>query len=287
MENSKPVVSIIVPCYNQAHYLEDTLDSVLEQTFSDWECIIVNDGSPDHTEEIALEWCKKDDRFKYHLKNNGGLPAARNTGVSMSTGRYILPLDSDDMLHQDYMKEMIKILDNNVELGIASSYRFFFSGNKQNILQIHKTKGAGVLDLLFENQLMPSSMYRRTCWEQVGGYDEKMRKGYEDWEFWISITKQGWKFKILEQPLFYYRKSTSSMLVTTNREYFIDVKEYIILKHADLYKSNFKRLVQVLIFNTKMHREKEQQLQYSMEYKIGKFITKPLKALGIFKVKDK
>lgn len=276
-------ISVIVPCFKQAHYLNDTLASVQNQTFQDWECIIVNDGSPDHTEEIALLWCEKDDRFKYHYKANGGLPAARNTGIFMSKGMYILPLDSDDMLHPDYMSETVRVLDNNLELGIVSCFRFFFSENKENILSIHKTKGTSVNDLLFENQLMPSSMYRKQCWDQVGGYDEKMIKGYEDWEYWISITKLGWEFEIIPKPLFYYRKSKSSMLMTTNRDHFIDVKEYIILKHSKLYKSNFDRLVKVLNSNTKMHRQKELKLQNSLEYKIGKFIVKPLRAMGILK----
>jgi hypothetical protein len=278
-------ISVIVPCYKQAHYLNDTLNSVLNQTFTEWECIIVNDGSPDNTEEVALKWCSRDDRFKYQHKINGGLPAARNTGVLISKGLYILPLDSDDILHPEYMGEMLKVLDTNLELGIASCHRFFFSGNTDNILQIHKTRGDNVDDLLFENQLMPSSMYRKECWTQVGGYDENMVKGYEDWEYWISITKLGWKYKIVEKPLFYYRKSTSSMLMTTNRDYFIDVKEYIILKHSDLYKLNFNRLVKVFTFSTKVHRQKELKLQNSLEYKIGKFLIKPFRILGIIKSK--
>ena len=285
MKNTPPLVSVIVPCFKQSHLLDETLQSVTNQSFTNWECIIVNDGSPDDTEEVALKWCSRDDRFKYQHKINGGLPAARNTGVLISKGLYILPLDSDDILHPEYMGEMLKVLDTNLELGIASCHRFFFSGNTDNILQIHKTRGDNVDDLLFENQLMPSSMYRKECWTQVGGYDENMVKGYEDWEYWISITKLGWKYKIVEKPLFYYRKSTSSMLMTTNRDYFIDVKEYIILKHSDLYKLNFNRLVKVFTFNTKVHRQKELKLQNSLEYKIGKFLIKPFRILGIIKSK--
>jgi glycosyltransferase involved in cell wall biosynthesis len=285
MKNTPPLVSVIVPCFKQSHLLDETLQSVTNQTFTEWECIIVNDGSPDNTEEVALKWCSRDDRFKYQHKINGGLPAARNTGVLISKGLYILPLDSDDILHPEYMGEMLKVLDTNLELGIASCHRFFFSGNTDNILQIHKTRGDNVDDLLFENQLMPSSMYRKECWTQVGGYDENMVKGYEDWEYWISITKLGWKYKIVEKPLFYYRKSTSSMLMTTNRDYFIDVKEYIILKHSDLYKLNFNRLVKVFTFSTKVHRQKELKLQNSLEYKIGKFLIKPFRILGIIKSK--
>ncbi|WP_374360648.1 glycosyltransferase family 2 protein, partial [Cloacibacterium sp.] len=75
-----PLISVVVPCYNQAQYLDECLQSVLNQTYQDWECIIVNDGSPDHTEEIAKNWVEKDTRFIYLSKENGGLSSARNAG---------------------------------------------------------------------------------------------------------------------------------------------------------------------------------------------------------------
>ena len=81
---NNPLVSIIVPCYNQAQYLPETLDSVLAQTYPYWECIIVNDGSPDNTEEIAKHYCEKDSRFKYVYKENGGLSSARNVSLHLT-----------------------------------------------------------------------------------------------------------------------------------------------------------------------------------------------------------
>ena len=78
------LVSIIVPCYNQAHFLDEALQSVLSQTYTNWECIIVNDGSPDNTENIAEKWLAVDSRFKYIKKDNGGLSSARNIGIKMS-----------------------------------------------------------------------------------------------------------------------------------------------------------------------------------------------------------
>ena len=97
------LISIIVPCYNQAHFLNEVLQSVLDQSYSNWECIIVNDGSPDNTEEIALVWCTKDKRFRYVKKENGGLSSARNAGITISQGEYILPLDADDKIYPSYL----------------------------------------------------------------------------------------------------------------------------------------------------------------------------------------
>ena len=97
------LVSIIVPCYNQAHFLNESLDSVINQSYPNWECIIVNDGSPDNTEEIAKKWCKNDKRFQYLEKENGGLSSARNAGIKISKGEFILPLDADDILHELFL----------------------------------------------------------------------------------------------------------------------------------------------------------------------------------------
>lgn len=83
-----PLISIIIPCYNQAQYLPETLQSVMEQVYPNWECLIVNDGSPDNTEEIALDWCRKDTRFRYLSKPNGGLSDTRNFGIKHSSGKY-------------------------------------------------------------------------------------------------------------------------------------------------------------------------------------------------------
>ena len=93
-----PLISVIVPCYNQAQYLDDCLQSVLDQTHQDWECIIVNDGSPDNTEEVAKKWLAKDSRFKYLYKENGGLSSARNAGIKDSIGQFIFFLDCDDKI---------------------------------------------------------------------------------------------------------------------------------------------------------------------------------------------
>ena len=94
-----PLISVIVPCYNQAQYLDECLQSVLDQTYQNWECIIVNDGSPDHTEEIAKRWLEKDNRFRYIYKDNGGLSSARNAGIREAKGEYLFFLDSDDSLN--------------------------------------------------------------------------------------------------------------------------------------------------------------------------------------------
>jgi len=272
-----PLVSIIVPCYKQAHFLNESLQSVLNQTYVDWECIIVNDGSQDNTESIAKQWCKKDNRFSYLYKENGGLSSARNSGIAISKGEYILPLDADDCIYKDYLIKLVPELQQDNSLAIVSCYSQFFEKNLKNINYELKPNGTTYHYLLYVNQLIASSLYRKKCWEEVGGYDENMKKGFEDWEFWIAITKLGWKYKVVAEFLFYYRKSKKSMLVDTINNHSETNKEYIYKKHREIYIKDFDNCMKVLFYQLKTHRVSEMRIKKSMEYRIAKIIAKPFR----------
>ena len=278
------LVSIIVPCYHQAHFLDESLNSVLNQTYTNWECIIVNDGSTDNTEEIAKKLCEKDNRFKYLYKQNGGLSSARNAGIKCSNGEFILPLDADDILHNAYLTLLVPVLESDEKLAIVSCYSKFFLKKIDNIVYELKPNGDNYLYLLYVNQLVATSLYRKKCWEEIGGYDEKMKNGFEDWEFWLAITKLGWNYKIIEEFLFYYRKSKKSMLVDTINNFAETNKEYIFKKHKELYIKDFENCITVLFYNLKTIRTSEKKIKNSLEYKIAKIIVKPFRILKkIFK----
>lgn len=273
----KPLVSIIVPCYKQAHFLSETLESVLKQTYTNWECIIINDGSPDNTEEVARSWLIKDKRFRYIEKINGGLSSARNAGINASIGEYILPLDSDDCIHKDYLTILVPKLQQDNSLAIVSCYSRFFETNLNTIIYELKPKGTTYHYLLYVNQLIATSLFRKKCWEEVGGYDENMKSGFEDWEFWIAITKLGWKYKVVAEFLFYYRKSKKSMLVDTINNHSETNKEYIYKKHKEIYIKDFDNCMKVLFYQIKTHRVSEMRIKQSMEYRIAKIIAKPFR----------
>lgn len=277
--NENIIVSIIVPCYKQAHFLDESLQSVLDQTYSNWECIVVNDGSPDNTKEEASKWCQKDDRFKYLEKENGGLSSARNAGIKICKGIYILPLDADDILHEHFLSKLVPELNENKSLAIVSCYSKFFVNKISNVVKELKPKGNTYQYLLYVNQLVATSLYRKECWEAVGGYDENMKKGFEDWEFWLAIAKQGWKYKIIEEFLFYYRKAKKSMLVNTINNHFEANKEYIFKKHSDIYIKDFENCMTVLFHDLKGYRSSETKIKNSLEYKMGRLITKPFKLI--------
>lgn len=269
------LVSIIVPCYNQAHFLNDSLQSVLNQSYPHWECIIVNDGSPDDTAEVAQQWCDQDARFKYLEQNNEGLSSARNEGIDNSKGLFILPLDADDILNPDYLIKTVPILEQNTELGIVSSNTRFFKNTIADSFYELKPQGDRTIYLLYVNQLIATSLYRKECWSAVGGYDETMKKGFEDWEFWLNVTKRGWNFKILPEFLFFYRKAQQSMLMQTIESHAEDVKQYIFTKHKELYIKDFDNCMEVLFYELKVQKKGHDYFKNSIEYKIGKVMTKP------------
>lgn len=273
------LVSIIVPCYMQAHFLGEALQSVLDQTYGNWECIIVNDGSPDNTELVAKQWIEKDARFKYLYKENGGLSSARNTGIKNSTGKFILPLDADDVLHPDYLKGTVPGLEGNNNVAIISCYSKFFVNRINDIVHELKPSGTNYRDLMFENKLIATSLFRKKCWEEVGGYDENMNKGFEDWEFWLNVTKRGWEFQFVEEFLFYYQKSKKSMLVDTINYHSEANMEYIFRKHKEIYTTHFDNTAEVLFYYIKTHRLGKMEIKQSLEYKIGKVILKPYRML--------
>lgn len=273
------LVSIIVPCYKQAHFLKDSLQSVLDQTYTNWECIIVNDGSPDNTATVAAQWCASDSRFRYVEKINGGLSSARNAGIATSKGIYILPLDADDVLHPEYLQQTVPELEQNDEVAIVSCHTKFFKDTIQNTFQEQKPIGTTYHAMLFENNLVATSLYRRKSWVNAGGYDEGMKLGFEDWDFWISLLKTGKTYHVVPEFLFFYRKAQQSMLTATLQNHRIAILQYMMTKHKELYQKHFDNTISYLFFLTNMYRNSEQKIKHSLAFKIAKIIAKPFSIL--------
>lgn len=204
------MISIIIPCHNLAKYLRAAADSVLVQTRGDHELIIVNDCSPDDTQEIAEAIVEENPGRAVQVirtEENVGLSAARNLGISQSCGEYILPLDADDFLHPMCLKLMAGPLDRG-EADIVSAAQMNFGATC-------RTVDLGTPDpnlLPVYNGLGYCSMYRKTCWEAAGGYPVNYpRMGREDWEFWIRCARHGFRFGHVPEILWHYRDRPDSM----------------------------------------------------------------------------
>ena len=259
---NNPLVSIIVPCYNQAQYLPEALQSVLDQTYTDWECIIVNDGSPDNTETVAQEWVEKDARFVYLKKENGGLSKARNSGIEMAVGEFILPLDADDLISKDYLSLSLKAFekDDLLKVVYCKAEKFGNETGKWQLLDF------SLENLAINNLIFCSAIFRKKEWQKIGGYDPKMIYGWEDWEFWISMLKNGGKVICLEETGFYYRTKPNSMQTQIKEEQEKYLLDYLSIKHANFFVKQYGSF-------KKMKQELEQNnLEYEHKLKSEKFI---------------
>ena len=231
---NNPLISVIVPCYNQAQYLDQCLQSVLVQTYQNWECIIVNDGSPDNTEEVAKNWVEKDSRFKYYYKENGGLSSARNFGIDKAIGEWILPLDCDDYISNDYL-DLAKNHFENQDLKViyCQAQKFGMVNEKWKLEEFSLAK------LALENLIFCTAFFRKKDWQNVGGYDENLLHGLEDWDFWISLLKNGGNVLKLQEICFYYRIKENSMLQNLLQSKDSAPIMYIEKKHIDFFHHYF------------------------------------------------
>lgn len=188
---SAPIVSVIVPCYNQGHFLRAAIESAIAQSIKEWELIVIDDGSTDDTHRIAREF--QDPRIRYFCQENRGLAAARNAGIRASRTPLIALLDSDDLWEPQFLEKMVACLNQNPDAAAAyCGYSFLDSDGNKIGVPCTKTAHPGEFRriLLGEgNWLVPSTVVFRKLWaEQVGLFDESLR-AVEDSDLWIRLSK--------------------------------------------------------------------------------------------------
>ena len=276
----KPILSIIIPCYNSEKTLKGTLDSILEQNFDDWEAIIVNDGSIDTTENIALNFVKKDDRFKYYTKQNEGLGKTRNYGIARAKGKYILPLDSDNQLKKNFAQDAIDVFENDHEIGVVYGDAEYF-GEKTGLWKVDDYK---LEKMLVHNYIDACAIYKKKFWEEVGGYDENMPyQGHEDWDFWIALGTINVKFHHLNRTTFKYFVSTHSMIRSFTGTMEQLNHDYISRKYGNQYQKHYRKIS--LMYKTK-ERDHSANLK-SKKFVIDLFCSTffGFSIFGIYKIK--
>jgi len=199
-----PLISVIIPCYNYGRYLRETTESVLNQTYPNFEVIIINDGSTDNTREVAEKLVANYPQHRITLINqeNSGQPAiSRNNGIRRAAGSYILPLDGDDKLAPDMLDKCMTLLLKNPNLAIAYTDRRDFGG----VDQIVRAGDYDFEKLREANQISHCALYKKEVWEKVGGYRTNV-KGVEDWDFWVAAGALGYFGQRIPEPLFWYRR---------------------------------------------------------------------------------
>ena len=205
-----PAVSVVIPCYRQGHLLGDALGSLVAQTVGDWEAIVV--GPVDETGPALVRFlaqakvneCPKTVRIALlDERERKGPGSARNLGVRKSRGRYVLPLDADDMIGSAFLERTVAVLEHEPDVAIVYT--------DQQCFGVHRGRwetGPFTRDALLEcNRLPYCSLYRREVWDIVGGYSDEH---YEDWSFWLGAATLGYKAKRIPEALFLYRTTTGT-----------------------------------------------------------------------------
>jgi glycosyltransferase involved in cell wall biosynthesis len=213
-EIASPHVTIVIPCFNQGDFIDDALLSVFEQTADDFDVVIVDDGSSDGTTPEILDSLELP-RVEVIRQQNIGLAGARNRGIAAARGEYVVTLDADDELAPSYVQKLEAVLDGDDTKAFAHCWAHVFGDYEA----IWATRPFNRYQLLLSNSVVGCVMLRKTAWDAVGGYDETMREGNEDWDLWIRLTEAGFANGQIMEPLFWYRKHGVTMSVETEARF--------------------------------------------------------------------
>lgn len=199
-----PKVSIIIPAYNAMTYLPETLESVLQQTFTDFEVLIVNDGSSDH----ILKWACGivEPRVKLISQENQGVSAARNTGITHTQGEYIAFLDADDLWESTKLEKQVRYLEENPAIGLVHTWIILIDEQGKSLGRVISSHAEGNAwkQVVEHNPIQTSTvLVRRCCLETVGVFDQNVRSA-EDWELWVRIASR-YLLAVVKEPLVFYR----------------------------------------------------------------------------------
>jgi glycosyltransferase involved in cell wall biosynthesis len=202
-------VSVVIPCYNSAALLPDTLQSVGAQTLREMEIVLVDDGSVDDTRAVIERLIASNASCRMTLvtQANAGVGAARNRGIVVARGRYILPLDADDLIAPTMLAACARLLDDQPETALVFT-------DRQDFGDLTGVWAAGLFEvnrIKYFNQLSYCTMFRRTMWEAIGGYRINV-SGFADWDFWVAAAARGFRGHHLPAPLLLHRRHPRSHL---------------------------------------------------------------------------
>ena len=232
-------VSVIIPCYNLGAYLHEALGSVRAQTFRDYDVLVVDDGSTDQdTATVLAELASAGIRLL--RTDNHGLSAARNAGIASTTGELVCCLDADDRLAPQWLERGVELLDASPDLSFASHWLRTF-GDESWVWQPVRSDLAALLDV---NTLNGAALIRRDAVLAVRGFDESMRDGCEDWEFWIRMTEAGYRGAIIPEVLYEYRRRPESMSRQMNQDAaHLRLYSALIERHHESYRQHLGDLL--------------------------------------------
>ncbi|MBO3274582.1 glycosyltransferase family 2 protein [Pseudomonas schmalbachii] len=212
-EFSRPLLSVVIPCFNDGQYLLEALRSLQHQTFQDFEVFLVDDGSEHPGTLRLLALIERLTRVELIRQSNKGPGAARNAGVARARGRYICCLDSDDRLAPDYLEKCVVLLEADAGTRLAYSWLQLFGEESR----LFRARDLDFGLLRYVNHLGCSAVFHRDDWCAARGYSEARECLYEDWDFWIRLACLGVHGRVIEEPLFHYRRHGRTRLHGANQ----------------------------------------------------------------------
>lgn len=228
---SPPRISVLVPCFDDGEWIDEAIGSVRAQTLQDFEIVVVDDGSTDRKTLERLAAIERAGITVLHTANRG-LPAARNHAARHASGSIFCALDADDRLAPTWFERGLAVLDSRPDVAFVSHWLEAFGDE-------HWTWSPSSCDLpalLARNTVNGAALVRRSAFESIGGYDETMRDGCEDWDFWLRLVERGSSGAIVPEVLFYYRRRTGSMSRTMTSEGRAAPIEALVTRHEDQYR---------------------------------------------------
>jgi glycosyltransferase involved in cell wall biosynthesis len=258
---NEPLVSFIIPYYNAGATIQETIDSIFNQSYSNFDVWLINDGSTDKLSIDKLKEFEGNDKIHLLHQENAGPSVARNRAIMKSNAEYFIPLDADDVIQKNALLDTINEIHGNPEIGAVYG-NFLWFGSKAGIKKQYNFQ---IEKQFLMNQIAVTALIRKQMWQELEGYDANLSKpGLEDWEFWLRAGLSQWKLKHKDLIFFSVRDNNDSRTYKVANKNIDEIKKYVYKKHASAL---------AVVYHTLYYQKK--QLLETPDYKIGNLFLKP------------
>jgi glycosyltransferase involved in cell wall biosynthesis len=255
----KPSATVIIPCFNYGRFVADAVRSAIAQQNADTRVVIVNDGSTDRRSARQCDACRGP-RVRVIHQENRGLPAARNRGAAEAHTEFLAFLDADDTLEPGFVSELAAAIAASEESVSHAYCQEFLSGRRTGTWRVPDWDP---LLMLITNLHPVTTLVRRDRFEAVGGFDETMSEGYEDWDFWLKFVERGWRGVRIQKPLCTWRRHSERTMIAAAVERHESLYRRIIANHAPLFERRGDEAL--LAMNVLLRRHDMNWLDESLE----------------------
>lgn len=269
-------ITVIIPCLNDGAFIKEAVDSILDQSIIPQKIIIVDDGSEQETKQQLATINHKLVDVIY--QSNKGVSAARNKGIEQAKTEWILTLDADDYFETIFIERALDVIRSNKNISIVASY-YRRVGDFANSNPIIKPNGGTTKNFLVKNNGVASALFNKKCWEEVNGYDTQFDKGYEDWDFWISVLAKGYKMHVIPEVLFNYRIKATSRDQDALKHHDVELRTKLYNKHKKVYIENIDDFFYKMIITNASLKNTVLKRENSPDFRLGKMILAPFRWL--------